>query len=135
MTERAPEPDPEVVELAHHCLDLARAGSAGQLGDLLDAGLPPDLTNSRGDTLLILAAYHAHPETVRLLLAHGADPDRVNDNGQTALGAAVFRRDEQSVRALLEAGADASLGRQSARVTAEFFDLPEMAALLPPASP
>jgi ankyrin repeat protein len=74
---------------------------------------------------------------VAVLLAHGADPDRVNDRGQTALGAAVFRRSAEAVRALLDAGADPDLGRQSGRATAAFFDLPDMAALLPapPGSP
>lgn len=126
--------DPEVVALAGRVFDLARAGSTAELGAYLDAGVPADLTNGSGDTLLVLAAYHDHPDTVAVLLAHGADPDRVNDRGQTALGAAVFRRSAAIVRALLAAGADPDLGRQSGRATAEFFDLPTMAALLPPAA-
>ena len=95
--------------------------------------MPPNLTNDKGDTLLILAAYHGHPQTVAALLARGADHSRVNDRGQTALGAAVFRRSAPAVRALLDAGADPDLGRQSARATATFFELPEMLELLPEA--
>jgi ankyrin repeat protein len=127
--------DPGVVELAGRVFDLARAGRTEDLASYLDAGVPPDLTNDKGDTLLVLAAYHGHPDTVALLLDRGADHGRVNDRGQTALGAAVFRRSEEAVRALLAAGADPDLGRQSGRATAEVFELPEMAALLAAATP
>ncbi|RKS77545.1 hypothetical protein CLV35_1234 [Motilibacter peucedani] len=122
--------DDELVEFAHHCFDLARAGSTAELSELLDAGLTVELTNAKGDTLLILAAYHAHADTVAALLARGAAPDRVNDRGQTALAAAVFRQDVGAVQALLAAGADVHAGGPSALATARFFDLPEMLELL-----
>jgi ankyrin repeat protein len=111
-------------------LDLARDGKAEELAAVLDRGMPVNLTGGQGDSLLILAAYHDHPETVRLLLERGADVDRVNDRGQTALGAAVFRRSEPSVRLLLDHGADPDAGGRSAREIAAFFELTEMAALL-----
>jgi ankyrin repeat protein len=111
-------------------LDLAREGRTAELADVIERGVPVDLTGGAGDTLLILAAYHDHPETVRMLLARGADPNRVNDRGQTALGAAVFRRSRDSVSALLDHGADPRAGERSAVDIAAFFDLPEMAALL-----
>ncbi|MGC5020037.1 ankyrin repeat domain-containing protein [Micromonospora sp. DT47] len=110
--------------------DLARAGATEELGGYVDAGLPVNMTNDKGDTLLILAAYHAHPETVAALLARGADHARVNDRGQTALAAAVFRQNGEAVRALLDAGADPGHGGPSAVETARFFDLPEMLTLL-----
>ncbi|WP_371687406.1 ankyrin repeat domain-containing protein [Micromonospora sp. KC723] len=110
--------------------DLARSGATEELSGYVDAGLPVNMTNDKGDTLLILAAYHAHPETVAALLARGADHSRVNDRGQTALAAAVFRRDAEAVRVLLEAGADPDHGGPSAVETARFFDLPEMLTLL-----
>jgi ankyrin repeat protein len=111
-------------------LDLARGGDTAELGDLIERGLPANLTNSSGDTLLILAAYHGHAGTVQLLLNRGADHARVNDRGQTALGAAVFRRSAAAVQALVAAGADPGLGRMSGRAVATFFGLPEMLALL-----
>ncbi|MEH0824176.1 MULTISPECIES: ankyrin repeat domain-containing protein [Micromonospora] len=124
------ELDDETIAFAHRMFDLARAGATDELAANVDAGLPVNLTNAKGDTLLILAAYHAHPDTVAALLARGADPARVNDRGQTALAAAVFRRQEAAVRALLEAGADPDHGGPSAVETARFFELPDMLALL-----
>nr|WP_230416305.1 ankyrin repeat domain-containing protein [Micromonospora tarapacensis] len=113
--------------------DLARDGATAELAGFVDAGLPVDLTNEKGDSLLILAAYHAHPDTVDALLTRGADHTRANDRGQTALAAAVFRKNSEAVRALLDAGADPDGGSPSAVETAQFFDLPEMLALLRPA--
>ncbi|MFI7213427.1 ankyrin repeat domain-containing protein [Micromonospora maritima] len=124
------ELDAETIAFAHRMFDLARAGATEELAANVDAGLPVDLTNAKGDTLLILAAYHAHPETVAALLARGADPARANDRGQTALAAAVFRQNAAAVRALLDAGADPDHGGPSAVETARFFELPEMLALL-----
>lgn len=121
---------PAELELLQSAFDHARAGDVEALGALLDAGLPANLTNGKGDTLLLLAAYHQQADAVRLLLAHGADHARINDNGQTALAAAVFRRHEGIVADLLAAGADPDLGPRSAVAIAEFFDLPEMLAVL-----
>jgi uncharacterized protein len=111
-------------------LDLARAGRTDELAGVIERGVPVNLSGAAGDTLLILAAYHDHPATVRMLLARGADPNRVNDRGQTALGAAVFRRSTESVGLLLDHGADPHAGERSAAEIARFFALDEMAALL-----
>jgi ankyrin repeat protein len=111
-------------------LDLARSGETEELASFLRAGCPPNLTNAAGDSLLILAAYHSHADTVAMLLRHGADPERVNDRGQTALGAATFRQDIDAVKALLAAGADPAGGTRSALEIAEFFNLHQMTALL-----
>ncbi|MEV0428976.1 ankyrin repeat domain-containing protein [Micromonospora sp. NPDC050495] len=124
------ELDAETLAFAHRMFDLARDGATGELVEQVDAGLPVNLTNAKGDTLLILAAYHAHPETVAALLTRGADHTRTNDRGQTALGAAVFRRNPETVRALVDAGADPDRGDPSAVAVARFFDLPEMLTLL-----
>jgi len=126
----AEELDAETIAFAHQMFDLARSGASGELGAQVAAGLPANLTNDKGDTLLILAAYHNHPPTVAALLAHGADPARVNDRGQTALAAAVFRQSAEAVRMLLEAGADPAGGSPSAAETAAFFKSPDMSALL-----
>jgi ankyrin repeat protein len=124
------ELDADVLDFAHQMFDLARDGQTDRLAEYLDRGLPVNLTNDKGDSLLMLAAYHDHPATVRALLERGAEVDRANDRGQTALGAAVFRRSTESVQALLAAGADPSAGGPSAIEMARFFDLPAMLALL-----
>ncbi len=111
-------------------VELARRGETSQLLAMVEAGVPVNLSTSTGDSLLILAAYHVHLDTVQALLAAGADTARVNDRGQTAIGAAVFRRAGPVVEALLAAGADPRLGRQSAYAVAEVFELDDMRALL-----
>jgi uncharacterized protein len=125
--------DPGVIALAAKVFDLAREGDTEQLVAYLDAGVPANLTNDKGDTLLILSAYRGHAATVAALLERGADHSRVNDRGQTALAAAVFKQSADAVRALVAAGADPDGGQPSARATAQFFELPAMAALLPDA--
>jgi uncharacterized protein len=122
--------DPGVVELAGRVFDLARGGHTEELTAYVDAGVPVNLTNDKGDTLLILAAYHGHAVTVGALLDRGVDHSRVNDRGQTALAAAVFKQSAETVTRLIEAGADPDAGSPSARATATFFDLPAMVELL-----
>ena len=122
--------DPGVIELAGRVFDLSRGGHTDELVAYVDAGVPVNLTNDKGDTLLILAAYHGHPGTVAALLDRGADHSRANDRGQTALAAAVFRQSTETVTRLLEAGADPDAGGPSARATAVFFELPAMVELL-----
>jgi uncharacterized protein len=122
--------DPGVIELAGRVFDLARGGHTDELAAYLDAGVPANLTNDKGDTLLVLAAYHGHPGTVGALLARGADHSRANDRGQTALAAAVFRQSTETVDLLMDAGADPDAGGPSARATATFFELPAMTELL-----
>lgn len=122
--------DPDVVELAGRVFDLARGGHTEELAAYVDGGVPVNLTNDKGDTLLILAAYHGHPGTVGALLERGADHSRANDRGQTALAAAVFRQSTETVTRLIAAGADPDAGGPSARATAAFFELPAMTQLL-----
>jgi ankyrin repeat protein len=125
-----PELTDEQVEFLNSVFDLVRAGEAERLAHYVDGGVPVNLTNASGDSLLLLAAYHEHPQVVRVLLERDADPNRVNDRGQTALVAAVFRQNLGIVEALLGAGADPGLGSPDARATAAYFQLPVMAALL-----
>lgn len=131
MSEQNPAPvDDDVIELAGRVFDLAREGATDELAQYVEAGVPANLTNAKGDTLLVLAAYQGRAATVAMLLAHGADHARVNDRGQTALAAAVFKQSADTVRALLDGGADPDHGQPSARATAEFFGLPAMTELL-----
>ncbi|WP_105974145.1 ankyrin repeat domain-containing protein [Streptomyces geranii] len=122
-------PDPEVVELATKVFDLARQGQTEALVAYVDAGVPADLTNDRGDSLVMLAAYHGHADAVRALLARGADGDRVNDRGQTPLAGAVFKGAQDVIQALLEGGANPAAGMPSAVDTARMFGKTELLEL------
>ena len=124
------ELDAETLAFAHRMFDLARDGETSDLVANIAGGLPVNLTNDKGDTLLILAAYHDHPDTVAALLAAGADHARINDRGQTALASAVFRRSNATIEMLLKAGADPKLGSPSSIDVARFFELPEQLAML-----
>ncbi len=114
-------PDPELVELAHQVFDLARAGETERLAAYVDAGVPVDLTDASGNTLVMLAAYHGHAATVTALGERGADVDRANDRGQTPLAGAVFKAEPDVVTVLLAAGADPDAGTPTARDTAALF--------------
>ena len=83
--------DAELLAELGRMFDLARSGQAAELQSWLQKGLPANLTNDFGDTLLMLAAYHGQADTVGVLLDAGADPSRANDRGQTPLQAAAFR--------------------------------------------
>ncbi|MFD3441772.1 ankyrin repeat domain-containing protein [Streptomyces sp. NPDC058685] len=122
-------PDPEVIELATKVFDLARQGETETLAAYVDAGVPANLTNDRGDTLVMLAAYHGHASAVEALLARGAEPDRPNDRGQTPLAGAVFKGEDDVIRVLLAGGADPSAGTPSAVDTARMFGKTELLEL------
>ncbi|MCW2877956.1 MAG: hypothetical protein JWQ95_2056 [Sphaerisporangium sp.] len=113
--------DADVEELATRLFQLARSGQTEQLCAYVDAGVPANLSNDKGDTLLMLAAYHGHADTVGALVSRGADPGRANDRGQTPLAGAVFKKEPGVVRALLDAGADPADGTPSAVDTAQMF--------------
>jgi len=123
-------PDSELVEFAHRILDMARNGETERLTAYVDEGVPVNLTDPQGNTLLMLAAYHGHEATVRALLERGAEPDRLNDRGQSPLAGAVFQGAIGVVHALVEAGADPMAGTPSAIDSARMFGRDEMLALL-----
>ena len=96
-------PDPQLAEIAHACFDFARAGDTTRLRAYVEQGVPANLTDATGNTLLMLSAYHGHPGTVSALVALGADPDRTNDRGQSPLAGAIFKGADDVVRVLLAA--------------------------------
>ena len=84
----------EAIAFAGQMFDAARRGYLDTFQEALPAGLPANLTNDKGDTFLMLAAYHGHAELVKLLIEHGADPNRLNDRGQSPLAGAVFKNED-----------------------------------------
>jgi ankyrin repeat protein len=123
-------PDEETVALAHTLFQAAREGNSALLGGYLAAGAPATLTNAAGDSLLMLAAYHGHADTVRLILRHGGDANAANDRGQTPLAGAVFKGYTDVARELLDAGADPDAGTPSARAAAQMFARTDILAFL-----
>ncbi|KAI2634612.1 ankyrin [Xylaria nigripes] len=105
---------PEVIELATKLYNAAREGQIDVFKEVLPAGLPANLTNDKGDTLLMLAAYYGHADLVKLLIQYGADPNRLNDKGQSPIAGAVFKKEDAVIDALLEGGADPEYGMPSA---------------------
>lgn len=120
-TSEQDHPDQEAVELAHQLFDMAREGHTDQLSAYVDAGAPADLTDPKGNTLLMLAAYHGQAGLVTALARRGADVNRLNDRGQSPLAGAIFKGEPEVVAALLEHGADPDAGEPTARATAEMF--------------
>lgn len=112
-----PPPAPPPVR---ECLDLARAGAADRLRDLITSrSLPPDVTGPDGLTPLMVAAAHGRCRVVRLLVELGADPNRRCSLGLTPLGHAVLGGCREVVRILLAHGARPDLGDPSPRALAE----------------
>ncbi|WP_072805684.1 ankyrin repeat domain-containing protein [Rhodococcoides yunnanense] len=126
----APQNDADVAELAGRLFTMARTGDTEALAGYLDAGVPVDLNNEAGDTLVMLAAYHGHAATVELLVSRGADVDRPNDKGQTPLAGAVFKGEDDVVKALVEGGADPLGGHPSAVDAARMFGREDYLGLL-----
>ncbi|GGC64697.1 ankyrin repeat domain-containing protein [Hoyosella rhizosphaerae] len=122
--------DAELVEFATKLFGFARSGETENLVNYVDAGVPVNLTNENGDTLLMLASYHGHSETVSALVARGADVNRPNDRGQTPLAGAVFKGEDEVVRILVEAGANPTSGSPTALAAAHMFGRDDYLALL-----
>jgi ankyrin repeat protein len=118
-----------LIELATRIFGFARAGDTADLVAYLDAGTPVNLANDRGDTLIMLAAYHGQLDTVKALLEHGADANQANDVGQTPLAGAVFKGENEIVAALVAGGADPNAGNPSAVEAARMFGQDDLLSL------
>lgn len=112
---------PAALDLAAKLFDLAREGNTATLKQYIDAGVPKNLTNSSGDTLLMLTSYHGHAETAKMLLNAGSDPNSLNGRGQSIIAGAVFKGYEDVVKVLFEAGADVTNGQPNAVDCARMF--------------
>jgi ankyrin repeat protein len=120
-TSDASELPSEALNLAAKIFDFARSGDTTSLSQYLTAGIPPNLTNHEGNTLLMLAAYNGHLETVTLLLEKKADANVLNGRGQSPIAGAVFKGYDEIVKLLVDAGADVRLGQPSAVDAARMF--------------
>lgn len=112
---------PAALELAGKLFELAREGDTATLSQYLQAGIPPNLTNHNGDTLLMLAAYHGHLELVRTLMDKGSDPNIINSRGQSIIAGAVFKGYDEVVKEMYNHGAKIREGTPDAVQTARMF--------------
>ncbi|QJR82865.1 ankyrin repeat domain-containing protein [Alteromonas pelagimontana] len=125
--------DAETHALVEELFQVVRAGETARIKGLLAMGLVPNLRDSKGDSLLMLASYHGHAEMADLLLKHGADPELANDRCQTPLAGAAFKGDIAMARLLLQHGADANgriPGGKTPIMFAAMFDRADMIDLL-----
>lgn len=123
----------EFIEFAQEVFQLARTGDAQMLTRLLQKGLKPNMSNHKGDTLLMLAAYHGQVDATKALLEAGAEPDRYNDMAQTPLGGAAFKGYLPIVELLLSHGAQpgfAPPGGKTPLMFAAMFNRLEIVRLL-----
>lgn len=111
----------ETLDFANKMFDLARTGSP-LLMEYIRSGLPLNLTNNRGDTLLMLATYHGHAALAKALLEAGSDANQLNGKEQSCLAGAVFKGHEEVIHLLVSHGADPSAGQPSAVETAQMFN-------------
>lgn len=134
MTEPTPPTlDDETLAFAGRVFQFARMGHAAELAELFGQGLPANLRNDKGDSLLMLAAYNGQREAARVILEAGGDPELANDRGQTPLAGAAFKGDIDIASLLLAKGAavdGTGDGSRTALMTAAMFNRTEMVALL-----
>ncbi|GJE81668.1 hypothetical protein CJNNKLLH_3021 [Methylorubrum thiocyanatum] len=128
-----PALDDETLAFAARVFQYARMGHAEELAELFGQGLPANLRNDKGDSLLMLAAYNGQAAATRVILEAGGDPELANDRGQTPLAGAAFKGEAEIVRLLLEHGAQvdgAGDGTRTALMVAAMFDRTEIVELL-----
>ena len=93
-------------ELQVLALDFARVGKTQDLKAMLEAGMSVNLTDHKGNTLLMLASYNGNFETTKMLLEYKAEVDKKNDRGQTPLAGVCFKGYLDIVKVLVKAGAN-----------------------------
>ena len=121
ITKSVSDLPPEALDLASKLFDFARQGKTAELQQYVQSGIPVNLTNNKGDTLLMLATYHGHLETTNMLLESGADPNVLNERGQSPIAGAVFKGFDEVVKVLNEKGADVEAGQPNAVECARMF--------------
>ena len=108
--------------LPEEAAELARKGDTAGLAALIKGDLAVDAQDAKGNTLLMLAAYHGKTETVVMLLKARATVDLRNAKGQTPLGGVAFKGYVEIATLLLDAGAD-PVADQGGSTPADFATL------------
>lgn len=129
----SPAEESRYAELQQLALDAARNGDEELLLPMLAAGMPVNLADAKGNSLLMLAAYHGHVALVRVLLEKGAAPDQRNDRNQTPLAGVAFKGGLAIVKLLVAHGADPRADQGGGRCPIHFaamFGHPDIVAYL-----
>lgn len=93
-------------ELQVFALEYARTGKTQDLKLMIEAGMSVNLSDHKGNTLLMLASYNGNLETTKMLVDFGALVDKKNDKGQTPLAGVCFKGYLEIVKVLVENGAN-----------------------------
>lgn len=110
-------------ELQALALDFARNGETQTLESMIRSGLSVNLSDTKGNTLLMLAAYNGELETTQMLLTWGAKVNQRNDRGQTPLGGVAFKGYIRICKVLVEAGAKVNADNGGGRTPIMFAAL------------
>ena len=98
--QNSPSMDEETVAFASKIFNLARSTTPEDAEFLLEyvrAGVPVDLTNEDGNTLLMLSAYSGNRAAVCGLIDLGADVNRLNKRNQSIIAGALFKGEDAIV--------------------------------------
>ena len=133
-------PRPGVVDQATQAklreiaFQAAREGDVKTLAAYFESGLPADIVNARGDTLLILAAYHGHDDAVKTILTRPKILiDAKNKMGFTALTGAAYKGYLGIAKRLVAKGANPNAANkrgQTPLMYAAMFGRTEVVAFL-----
>ena len=111
-------------ELLIRIFEHARNGETEAVKMYLDSGYTPNIISPRGDSLLIVAAYHGYPDLVKLVLAQPNVPvDFQNKMGFTALTGASFKGYTDIMQQLIAAGATVNHRNMSGQTALMFASL------------
>lgn len=110
-------------ELQAMALDAARKGDVEMLEPMLQAGMPVNLADEKGNSLLMLASYHGNLDATRLLLERGADPEKRNLRNQTPVAGVAFKGNLEVLKLLVAGGADPSADQGGGRLPVQFAAL------------
>lgn len=110
-------------ELQAMALNAARKGDVEMLEPMLQAGMPVNLADEKGNSLLMLASYHGNLEATRLLLERGADPEKRNLRNQTPIAGVAFKGNLEVMKLLVAGGADPSVDQGGGRLPIQFAAL------------
>ncbi|MGM0534158.1 MAG: ankyrin repeat domain-containing protein [Campylobacterota bacterium] len=102
MDHLSAEEEQRYIQLQEMALDFAREGEVPTLASMIEAGLPVNTKDHKGNSLLMLACYNGNLECAQMLIAHGADVNENNDHGHSILAGASFKGYLNIVRVLVE---------------------------------